>query len=102
LSVRSAKKLAQRAPRGLVATHFEVAGERFVVFAFPAAPPKPAQTPLSASETHVLQLIIGGRSNAEIAAARSTSVRTVANQVASILKKLGVGSRYELARRSAR
>lgn len=69
-----------------------------MVFAFPAAPDAAATAQLSASEAHVLKLIVGGRSNAEIAAERRTSVRTVANQVASILRKLGVGSRYELAR----
>ncbi|MCC6872861.1 MAG: helix-turn-helix transcriptional regulator [Sandaracinaceae bacterium] len=54
-------------------------------------------TPLTRSEAEVAELAIHGKSNAEIAAARRTSVRTVANQMASILRKLGVGSRRELA-----
>jgi DNA-binding NarL/FixJ family response regulator len=44
----------------------------------------------------VCQLLLSGASNAEIARLRRTSVRTVANQVAAILKKLGAGSRTEL------
>ena len=43
--------------------------------------------------------VVAGRSNGEIAAARGRSVRTIANQVAAIFRKLGVGSRLELARR---
>jgi DNA-binding NarL/FixJ family response regulator len=39
--------------------------------------------------------LIEGLSNSEIATARQTSVRTVANQVASILRKVGVRSRSE-------
>jgi DNA-binding CsgD family transcriptional regulator len=37
-------------------------------------------------------------SNAAIARARQTSVRTVANQVASLFRKTGARSRDELAR----
>lgn len=54
-------------------------------------------TPLTKSEAEVAELAIRGMRNAEIAAARRTSVRTVANQMASILRKLAIGSRSELA-----
>jgi DNA-binding CsgD family transcriptional regulator len=40
---------------------------------------------------------LAGLSNAEVAIRRGTSPRTIANQLASVLRKLGVGSRYELA-----
>ena len=40
--------------------------------------------------------IARGGSNAQIARARGTSARTVANQVASVFVKLGVASRREL------
>jgi DNA-binding NarL/FixJ family response regulator len=43
-----------------------------------------------------MQLVLEGKSNQEIAKSRRTAVRTVANQVASIFRKLGVGSRSEL------
>jgi DNA-binding NarL/FixJ family response regulator len=47
----------------------------------------------------MLQGILEGKANAEIAADRRTAPRTVANQVARLFKKLGVRSRSELAAR---
>lgn len=55
-----------------------------------------AGTALTAAESEVAALVLAGRRNAEIAAARGTSLRTVANQVASVFRKLGVGSRLHL------
>lgn len=51
---------------------------------------------LTASEREVLELIQSGLTNAEIARMRSRSVRTVANQVASLLEKTGCISRRGL------
>lgn len=59
-----------------------------------SAPPE-----LTEAEREVLRRILRGESNAEIAAARQTSLRTVANQVGAIFRKLGVSSRGELAAR---
>ena len=52
---------------------------------------------LSESEMEVARAVLAGRTNAEIAAARGRSVKTVANQLGSIYGKLGVRDRYELA-----
>jgi len=52
---------------------------------------------LSAAEHDVLVLLLDGHDTRGISDARGTSPRTTANQVASIFKKLGVGSRAELA-----
>lgn len=52
--------------------------------------------PLTASEQDVLDLVRSGLSNQDIADARSRSVRTVANQVASLLQKMRVPSRRGL------
>jgi DNA-binding CsgD family transcriptional regulator len=52
---------------------------------------------MTRAETHVARLAAAGLSNAAIAAARGTSVRTVANQIARILREAGVGSRLALA-----
>jgi DNA-binding CsgD family transcriptional regulator len=52
---------------------------------------------LSSAESDVARHILAGRSNSEIAALRRCSTRTVANQVASLFRKLGVRSRLELA-----
>jgi DNA-binding CsgD family transcriptional regulator len=53
---------------------------------------------LTTAELEVARLAAQGRSNAEIAEARDTSVRTVANQMAKILRKLGVSSRADILR----
>ncbi len=57
----------------------------------------PGQLEVTPAEQEVLDLIVGGKSNREIALLRRTSVRTVANQVASLLGKLQADSRWELA-----
>jgi DNA-binding NarL/FixJ family response regulator len=54
---------------------------------------------LSLAENEVLSLLLAGLDNRSIAARRRTALRTVANQVASIFRKLGVSSRQELAAR---
>ncbi|MGV3624720.1 MAG: helix-turn-helix transcriptional regulator [Archangium sp.] len=51
---------------------------------------------LTPSERDVLSLVQQGLSNHEIALQRSRSVRTVANQVAAVLKKTGAPSRRAL------
>lgn len=66
-----------------------------VLFVHPLA--KPTVDGLSPAEEHVLSLLLDGYDNASIAEARNTSARTTANQVAKIFRKLGVGSRAELA-----
>ena len=59
--------------------------------------PHASLTRLSPALREVAVRIIAGDTNAEIARRRSTSVRTVANQVATIFEKLEVSSRRELA-----
>lgn len=54
---------------------------------------------LTTAERHVLELVSMGLTNAEIAKMRNRSVRTVANQVASLLAKTGATSRRALAAR---
>jgi DNA-binding CsgD family transcriptional regulator len=51
---------------------------------------------LSEAEREVLELVLAGKSNSEIAELRKRSVRTIANQVASILRKTGSPSRHVL------
>jgi DNA-binding NarL/FixJ family response regulator len=45
----------------------------------------------------VVSRVLHGDTNLAIAEARRTSLRTVANQLAAIYRKLGVSSRWELA-----
>ena len=54
---------------------------------------------LSAAEKEVLMLLIAGSTNRDIAMRRTTSSRTVANQVQAIFRKCGVRSRSELIAR---
>jgi DNA-binding NarL/FixJ family response regulator len=51
---------------------------------------------LSKGEREVAEALLHGKSNREIANARGTAVRTVANQVASVFRRCGVASRAEL------
>jgi len=59
----------------------------------------PLRDSLSPTERQVAELAGRGRSDAEIAAARHTSRRTVENQLQNVYRKLGVHSRVELASR---
>src|SRR4051794_25317076 len=82
-------------PRGLTIVEFAAGeGGQIAIFTFPVS--AQSRGILTPAERAVVTAILDGKSNAAIALARSTSVRTVANQVASIFKKLGVGSRAEL------
>ncbi|MCB9618146.1 MAG: helix-turn-helix transcriptional regulator [Sandaracinus sp.] len=56
---------------------------------------------LSAAERDVVVGALEGRSNRELSLARGTSIRTIANQLASAFRKLGVKGRAELAARLA-
>ncbi|MEZ4451978.1 MAG: helix-turn-helix transcriptional regulator [Nannocystaceae bacterium] len=74
-----------------------VAGVEIEVFS--EGPPALDQLGLTGAEREVARLLLVGASNAEIAASRGRSPRTVEKQVASCLRRLGVGSRAELLAR---
>ena len=59
-------------------------------------PPSPIE-PLSAREEEVLRAIAGGLTNAEIAGALHISLSTVKAHIASLMTKLGVRNRVEIA-----
>lgn len=68
----------------------------------PPRPPEPRNAALAAltpAEHEVLRLLVGGASNAAIARLRGRAERTVANQVAALLHKLGADNRAVLAAR---
>lgn len=56
----------------------------------------PFQARLTQAERNVLSSVIRGHSNQMVAALRGTSMRTVANQVASLLRKFQASSRADL------
>jgi DNA-binding NarL/FixJ family response regulator len=80
-------------PANLVAEQID---DEHVVFSWDIARPPPE---LTSAERDVLARVVRGESNQAIASARRTSVRTIANQVASLLRKTGAASRFDLIRR---
>jgi DNA-binding CsgD family transcriptional regulator len=83
-------------PPGLKVARFRVDGRQFALFSYPRAPPGLWER-LSEAEGKVITQLLRGLSNREIAAVRHTSLRTVANQVASAFRRIGVSSRAELS-----
>jgi DNA-binding CsgD family transcriptional regulator len=93
---------------------FEVDGQTFAILEWPtrrslrtgARPCSGAGAseafPVSSAQREVLDLLLAGYSNAEIAWRRGRSPRTVAHQVDAIFRRLGVGSRLELFALAAR
>jgi DNA-binding CsgD family transcriptional regulator len=64
-------------------------------------PGEDALAPLSDAERDVARRAARGETTAEIARARGTAESTVTNQLGALFRKLGVGSRAELAARLA-
>jgi DNA-binding NarL/FixJ family response regulator len=88
--------VACRPPVGLEVVSIDLQGRELVLLRFPVPSPQLPRT-LSRAEREVVAGVLQGRSNAEIAAQRGTSLRTIAVQLQSIFRKLRVGSRVELA-----
>lgn len=82
-------------PAGLVVEPSFEAGEA-LVYSFPLVT-RARLDVLTPAERGVLEGVRHGLSNAEIARLRGASPRTVANQIASVFKKLGAQSRLDLA-----
>ena len=74
---------------------FSVAGQEYVILSVPIGLAE--ERTLSPAEAAVAAAALQGLSTPEIARRRSTSPRTVANQLASAFQKLNVHSRSELA-----
>lgn len=91
---------------GPAATGFAIGSDEFMLLSWPVDALKPSapggDERYTAAERAVLALVVGGAGNAAIARARGTSLRTVANQVASLLRKSGMSSRLELIARLSR
>jgi DNA-binding NarL/FixJ family response regulator len=85
------------APEGVRARTFTFQNGEYLVLSY-AVPALMAPRGLTAAEWAVAQAAARGRTNSEIARERGTSVRTVANQLVSLYRKLSVGSRAELVR----
>ena len=92
-------ELALRAPAEFDVVTFTAGFDEFLVLSFlPAAcsSNEIAQNAFTKAESEVAELALRGLSNEEMARARGVSPRTIANQIASIYRKMGVCSRREL------
>jgi DNA-binding CsgD family transcriptional regulator len=91
------------APGGLCArfAEYEVAGESIAVASSALLDPARLAA-LSEAEREVALLLLQGATNRAIAIGRGSAERTVANQIQSLYRKLGVGSRAGLAARVQR
>jgi DNA-binding NarL/FixJ family response regulator len=67
-------------------------GEEYIVVSV-RRPDLEFPVPLSLAEAEVVRSLMAGQSHAQISGARATSPRTVANQLATAFKKLGVSGR---------
>ena len=86
------------APAGLRACPLTWDGKTSLVLSFPLPRPRwPAS--LTEAEREVATMLFEGTASAEMARRRGTSERTIVNQIASIFRKVGVGSRAELVAR---
>lgn len=77
---------------------FQHHGEDYLVVSWPLEDSGHRAAALTSTEREVALLVAAGKTNRDIAATRGTSLRTVANQVAAILRKLDVPSRHHVGR----
>jgi DNA-binding CsgD family transcriptional regulator len=74
---------------------FELAGESLAIGSLPLLESETLSR-LTESERAVALCLVRGATYGDISSQRNTSERTVANQLQSIYRKLGIGSRTEL------
>jgi DNA-binding NarL/FixJ family response regulator len=91
-----ARGSAEFRPAGLDVVDVSLGDTDLVILSYRLPPPPPVFASLSPSQRHVLQLLLDGRSNAEIARTRKTAPGTVAKQIDAVYRRLGVQSRREL------
>jgi YD repeat-containing protein len=92
-------RLAEEPQAHSFACRFRYDGQEHLVVGVRKQPAPTA--PLTGAEVAVARELVRGLSNREIAALRGTSVCTVANQVASLMRRLDLRSRAEVVMRLA-
>jgi DNA-binding NarL/FixJ family response regulator len=88
-------ELDRKSDRSVVGERLSIDGNELFLLGTPALT-ECLPDDLTKAEKDVAALVLEGLSNREIAKARGTSVRTIANQVAAIFRKLKVTARVEL------
>ncbi len=86
-----------RTPEGLVLESDGPGAAGNVVLSFPLVQKPQADARLTPVEWELLRDLAHGLSNGEIARRRGVSIRTVANQMGQLFRKLGVHSRLDAA-----
>ena len=86
-----------RAPAGLVLEKDASGAGGNVVLSFPLVRKPSTDARLTPVEWELLRDLSHGLSNGEIARRRGVSIRTVANQMGQLFRKLGVHSRLDAA-----
>jgi DNA-binding NarL/FixJ family response regulator len=81
------------------ASELTIGAVRMIYVSASVDPETGALDRLTPAEQAVARLAAAGLSNAEIGRKRRVSERTIANQLASVFQKLGIGSRVELTQR---
>lgn len=98
-SRRSCASHSLPVPRDLAVRFVSSGGEHLAILSFSARGGADLPASLSDAERAVIELLIEGLSYKQIGERRKRSARTVANQIASAFRKLGVRSRSELVAR---
>ncbi len=96
--MRRGRRPSIEAPKSLSAWRFDVDDDAFVLLEWTSssAAPPPNFASLTPAEAAVVILAATGLSNELIARRRGSATRTVANQIGSAFRKLGIHSRAEL------
>lgn len=82
-------------PKGLAVARFALGPDEFAWLSF-ELPEVALPKNLTPAEADVARAVLEGKSNQEIATQRGVSLRTIANQLQTIFRKVGVRSRWEL------
>ncbi len=90
--------IAWREPAGALHERMPVRGGELGVLSVPHSAVGSAAALLSAAERDIADRVVRGHTNAQIAHARGTSTRTIANQMRRIFERLGIHSRTDLVR----
>jgi DNA-binding NarL/FixJ family response regulator len=84
-------------PPGLSVEPLVDGGRDALVLSFPVPEARGSAAALTAAERAIVEGLLGGLTNLELALRRGVSKHTVANQIAAVFTKLKVRSRLDLA-----
>lgn len=101
LGFRRREELVAAFPAGDMSATTAAIGDDTIAVASKPAEPLPIDG-LSPAEQEIMAEVVRGRSDREIANRRGVAPRTVANQLRSVFRKLGVQSRVELVAKVGR